>query len=55
MKPPDLIADDRGISRAGIRALLKDVDQLEVVGEAANGDEVMLLTEKLTPILCCWI
>ena len=49
MKLKILIADDHGILRAGIRALLKDVDQLEVVGEAANGDEVMLLTEKLTP------
>src|SRR5690606_26714852 len=49
MKLKILIADDHGILRAGLRALLKDVPEFEVVGEAVNGEEAVLLTDKLTP------
>ena len=32
-----LIADDHGLIRAGLRALLQEVSELTVVGEAENG------------------
>lgn len=44
-----LIADDHGILRAGLRTLLKAEPQLEVVGEAENGEEAILLAEQLKP------
>jgi len=42
-----LIADDHAILRAGIRALLKLHGDLEVVGEAANGEETVALAREL--------
>jgi two-component system response regulator NreC len=44
-----LIADDHGILRAGLRALLNGEPNLEVVGEAPDGDEVLRLTRILQP------
>ena len=44
-----LIADDHGVLRAGLRALLNTEPALEVVGEAANTDEVLSLTRDLRP------
>lgn len=44
-----LLADDHTIVRAGIRALLDDVAQVEVVGEVANGAQTLELIEKLRP------
>ena len=44
-----LIADDHGILRAGLRTLLKAEPQLEVVGEAENGEEAIFLAEQLKP------
>lgn len=44
-----LIADDHGVLRAGLRALLSAESDLEVVGEASSGDEAMDLAEKLNP------
>jgi two-component system, NarL family, response regulator NreC len=44
-----LIADDHGVMRGGLRALLEDEPGLEVVGEASSGEEVIALTEKLRP------
>lgn len=44
-----LIADDQGLLRAGLRALLSKEDDLEVIGEADNGTEVLRLAKKLTP------
>ncbi len=44
-----LIADDHAILRAGIRALLQLHPDFEVVGEAANGQEALAQTQKLTP------
>ena len=44
-----LIADDHAIFRDGLRKLLESEPQLEVVGEAVNGDEVVELAQKLSP------
>jgi two-component system response regulator NreC len=44
-----LIADDHGVLRAGLRALLKTEPELEVVGEAADGAEALRLAGALRP------
>ncbi len=44
-----LIADDHGLLRAGIRALLNSEPNMELVGEAQNGDEALRLTTELRP------
>src|ERR1700712_1562558 len=40
-----LLADDHTILRDGIRALLSAEDDLDVVGEASNGAEVLAMLE----------
>ena len=44
-----LIADDHGVLRAGLRALLKTEEDLQVVDEAADGDTVLRLASRLRP------
>jgi two-component system response regulator NreC len=44
-----LIADDHGVMRAGLRAMLEDEPDIEVVGEAADGQAVIDLAGKLLP------
>jgi two-component system, NarL family, response regulator NreC len=44
-----LLADDHGIVRRGMRALLELEPDLEVVGEAADGQEALRLCESLRP------
>ena len=44
-----LIADDHAIVREGIKALLNLADDMEVVGEAADGREAIERTIKLEP------
>jgi len=44
-----LIADDHGVLRAGLRALLSAEPGLEVVGEAADGESALRLTRTLQP------
>lgn len=44
-----LIADDHGVVRAGLRALLDAEPDLQVIGEAADGDETLQLAGKLRP------
>ena len=43
------LADDHGVLRAGLRALLNAESDLEVIGEAASGDEVLRLAAELQP------
>jgi DNA-binding NarL/FixJ family response regulator len=49
LKQRILIVDDHDLLRAGIHALLKDVADLEVVGEAANGEQALSLAEEIVP------
>jgi two-component system, NarL family, response regulator NreC len=44
-----LIADDHGVLRAGLRALLSAEADLEVVGEASNGQETLRQAEAIKP------
>ena len=44
-----LVADDHGIVRKGLRFLLDRQPDMEVVGEASEGREVVRLSEELTP------
>jgi DNA-binding NarL/FixJ family response regulator len=44
-----LIADDHVLVREGIRALLSLCDDLEVVGEASDGQEAIAATHRLDP------
>jgi two-component system response regulator NreC len=44
-----LIADDHVVVRSGLRALLNTVPDLEVVGEAVDGNEALQLAEELQP------
>jgi two-component system response regulator NreC len=46
-----LIADDHTIFRAGVRLLLEAEPDIEVVGEALNGDEAAQMAESLHPDL----
>jgi len=44
-----LLVDDQALVRAGFRALIDSEDDLEVVGEAGDGDEAIRLTASLRP------
>ena len=44
-----LIADDHIFYREGIRALLGNVPEIEVIGEASNGDEAVRKAVELLP------
>lgn len=44
-----IIAEDHNLVRQGIRALLERSGEVQVVGEAATGDEAVHLTEKEKP------
>lgn len=44
-----LIADDHPLFRKGMRALLESLPEMEVVGEAATGEEALALANSLAP------
>jgi two-component system, NarL family, response regulator NreC len=44
-----LIADDHDIVRAGVKSLLERQDDIEIVGEAADGRQVVRLAAELNP------
>jgi len=46
-----LIAEDHPMFRSGVRGLLATTDDLEVVGEAANGEEAVRMAGELLPEL----
>ncbi|WP_329498647.1 response regulator transcription factor [Kitasatospora herbaricolor] len=44
-----VLADDQPLVRSGLRVLITDTPDLEVVGEAANGEEAVRLAAELAP------
>lgn len=44
-----LLVDDHPVVRAGIRNLLEKANDIDVVGEASNGEEALRLVDKLNP------
>ena len=44
-----LLADDHAVLRAGLRALLSSEPDMEVVGEAVDGEEAILRASELRP------
>ena len=44
-----LLADDHGLFREGLRSLLEDQDDIEIVGEAEDGLEATKLVSRLKP------
>ena len=44
-----LLADDHHLVRKGIRALLEKTDDIEVVGEAMDGEQAVEMAERLGP------
>jgi len=47
-----LIADDQELVRTGFKMILNAQPNIEVVGEAANGREAVVLAKKLQPDVC---
>lgn len=44
-----LLADDHALVRAGLRALLERLPELEIIGEAADGQDALRLVERMQP------
>jgi len=44
-----LVADDHAIFRDGLRKLLEAADEIQIVGEASNGNECVKMLAKLKP------
>jgi DNA-binding NarL/FixJ family response regulator len=44
-----VLADDQQLIRTALRMVMEEIDDLEVVGEAATGEEAVTLTEELRP------
>lgn len=44
-----ILVDDHALVREGLRRLLQDCPNMEVIGEAGDGHEALRLTRKLQP------
>ena len=44
-----LIVDDLAVVRSGLKIFIRAFDDLELVGEAANGEEAVVLCAKINP------
>ena len=44
-----LVVDDQELVRSGFRMILESKEGIEVVGEAADGEEAVALDERLRP------
>lgn len=49
MKIKVIIADDHEMVRDGLQVMISKIDEIEVIGEASNGEELVSLTRKLLP------
>ena len=49
MKTRILLADDHAILRAGLRKILDDEEDMALVGEAADGEGALRMTEETHP------
>ena len=49
MKPRVLIVDDEAPARERLRSLLAELDQADVIGEAATGEQALQQTAELVP------
>jgi DNA-binding NarL/FixJ family response regulator len=43
-----LLADDQALVRAGFRLILQAQDDMEVIGEAADGNDAIRICEVMT-------
>ena len=48
-----VVADDQALVRGGFRSMLDRQDDIEVVGEAADGTEALTLVETTSPDVVC--
>ena len=48
------VADDQTLVRSGFSVLLRSAADIEVVGEAADGDEAVALVRREHPTSCSW-
>ena len=44
-----VLADDHAMFRQGVKKILEDADELEVVGEASDGFELLEVSKETTP------
>ncbi|MBO1903283.1 response regulator transcription factor [Leucobacter weissii] len=44
-----LVADDQALIRGAVTAILADITDIEIVGEAVNGQEAVTLAQTLRP------
>jgi two-component system LytT family response regulator len=51
MKKTAIIIDDERLARAELRKMLSDYPEVEILGEAANADEALVLIPELNPDL----
>lgn len=46
-----IIVDDERLARQGLRQMLAEIEGIEVIGEASNADEAIVLVDQLKPTL----
>jgi DNA-binding NarL/FixJ family response regulator len=49
IKIKTLIADDHEMVREGLQVMVNKIAEIEIIGEASNGEELIILTRKLCP------
>ena len=50
-----VLADDHTLVRTGIKGLLENIHDLNVVAEACSGNKRCRLRENINPTSCCWV
>ena len=49
MKTRVLIVDDHGVFRGGLKAVINHQADMEVIGEAEDGEKALVMTRELLP------